>query len=130
MKDLSEWTIGEVIHHCQNKGCSEGCPFFSIYSETGTSCAFSANTPCGWDIDFNAMWTKQEIKDAQDLIRLLGSDQVIISKGKDGQLVADSMPTLGSFQITELNPDLFPSLRPGNAVYVHEITRSVTNNEC
>lgn len=126
-KPLSEWTLGEIKAECKKRGfCYAECPARNIDYDSLTNCRLRF-TPNAWDLSEPPRWTEQDKEDAK-VIR-----HVISCRGlKYGRSAVTGKPYVmwdGSNNVCDidaitdigLNPNLLPSLKPGEVVTLDEI---------
>ena len=113
---LKDWTLGEVKKYCasRNGNCADDC----IFSKSGIGMVCEvAPKPAWWDLAEKPRWTKQEVEDAKDILRLL-EDAHSIKK-----YAGDIMWICNSHNVTMVNAKagMFPSLRLGETITLDEI---------
>ena len=120
-KPLKDWTLGEVKAECEKHTAHcVGCPLWTDAAgcRLDTSC-YRDNDPKKWDLSEPPRWTEQEIEDAKAIKRIYQGFWVGVKRespiklhtiGRDDYPVKDF-----------INPNLFPSLKPGENVMFDEI---------
>lgn len=126
MKPLSEWTLGEIKQRCDSccaipEDCV-GCPALRANGD----CAIGG--PFGyWDLSEPPKWTKQDKEDAKAIRHIISCRGLkygrsaatgklyVMWDGSNNVCDIDAITDIG------LNPNLLPSLKPGEVVTLDEI---------
>ncbi len=120
---LSEWTLGEIALECQRHHvcCDSGCAFFRSVPNSPTVCAIQqllTSVPYTWDLSRLHSWTCQDIEDAKMIKRVFGDIQIGVIRDNFGNLCTRAIE---GYPGTHINPDMFPSLKEGEAATLEEI---------
>ena len=119
-KLLKDWTLGEVKEYCasRNGNCADDC----IFSKKGIGMVCEvAPKPAWWALADKPRWTEQEVEDAKAIRRIM-SEYTDIARG-EGRCGTRLFLTSEDVENYTLDPELFPSLRPGETVTLDEIIR-------
>lgn len=117
-KPLKDWTLGEVKEYCasRNGNCADDC----IFSKKGIGMVCEvAPKPAWWALADKPRWTEQEVEDAKAIRRIM-SEYTDIARG-EGRCGTRLFLTSEDVENYTLDPELFPSLRPGETVTLDEI---------
>lgn len=131
-KPLSEWTLGEISVECMVHGedCENDsvCPFLKP-GEEGT-CRIRnliSRFPDSWDLSEPPRWTEQDKEDAKVIRHVISCRGLkygrsaatgklyVMWDGSNNVCDIDAITDIG------LNPNLLPSLKPGEVVTLDEI---------
>lgn len=110
-KPLKDWTLGEVKEYCTGSDCYNGCKLV----ESPGKCKILDVPPCEWDLGEKPRFTQQEVEDAQAIRRVFGRDGFIKRKSNSGER------SMLLFDYLYINPNLFPSIKPGQNYTLDEI---------
>jgi hypothetical protein len=121
-KPLKDWTLGEVKIYCEKTEACKGCP---CSNEDGT-CKINRVTPCNWALSERTRWTEQEVELFR-AIQVLYPKAEYVERIKDSGVIGLSNNTCG--WITDIDKDLFRSLRPGESIKLNEIIGSIHDGE-
>ena len=121
-KPLKDWTLGEVKIYCEKTEACKGCP---CSNEDGT-CKINRVTPCNWALSERTRWTEQEVELFR-AIQVLYPKAEYVERIKDSGVIGLSNNTCG--WITDIDKDLFRSLRPGESIKLNEIIGNVHDGE-
>lgn len=125
-KPLSEWTLGEIYKHCKDR--SAGFDF----SETGVECqecrfnTICVVTPEEWDLTEKHRLTEKELA----ICKALEAKWVSRNDNGNSVLLWGDKPSLeegcgkyyyGAVMIADVCFWEFPSVRPGDCIYVEEV---------
>lgn len=133
-KPLSEWTLGEIKAECvkRNSFCEAhgACPFFVSRSEK-LHCKIMNDVgkvhPKIWDLSEPPRWTEQDKEDAKVIRHVISCRGLkygrfavtgklyVMWDGSNNVCDIDAITDIG------LNPDLLPSLKPGEVATLDEI---------
>lgn len=118
-KPISEWTLGEMKAYCHvtvraETLCSKVCPFSDVCDQIIKS---DDKVPGDWNLTDKPRFTQEEAVAAQMFFHAYPQGR--IERGGPFCLIFRATPT-GEWN--EIPPKLFPSLRPGQAVNLEEIT--------
>ena len=125
-KPLKDWTLGEVKEYCasRNGNCADDC----IFSKKGIGMVCEvAPKPAWWALADKPRWTEQEVEDAKAIRRIM-SEYTDIARG-EGRCGTRLFLTSEDVENYTLDPELFPSLRPGETVTLNEIISSIHDGE-
>ena len=117
-KLLKDWTLGEVKEYCasRNGNCADDC----IFSKKGIGMVCEvAPKPAWWALADKPRWTEQEVEDAKAIRRIM-SEYTDIARG-EGRCGTRLFLTSEDVENYTLDPELFPSLRPGETVTLDDI---------
>lgn len=117
-KPLKDWTLGELKEWCYqyrkahtNNPCEQKCPIY----QRGICCREWVHE---WDLEGKPRWTEQEVELFR-AIQVLCPKAEYVERIKDSGVIGLSNNTCG--WITDIDKDLFRSLRPGESVKLDEI---------
>ena len=126
-KPLKDWTLGELKEWCYqyrkahtDKPCEQTCPIY----QRGICCREWVHE---WDLEEKPRWTEQEVEDAKAIRRIM-SEYTDIARG-EGRCGTRLFLTSEDVENYTLDPELFPSLRPGETVTLNEIISSIHDGE-
>lgn len=113
-KPLKDWTLEEVVNHCNERECG----FCELYQHHDCVLRLSPNV---WDLSGKPRWTEQEVEDAKTLCRMWPGGEIEFKRYVDGRctMVHIQGSLHGCLDLGQV--DLFPSLRPGETVTIDEI---------
>ena len=119
-KPLKDWTLGECMGECSKltyRGLTcEQCPLNKI----------CGNAVDEWDLSEKPRWTEQEVELFR-AIQMFYPKAEYVERIKDSGVIGLSNNTCG--WITDIDKDLFPSLRPGESVKLDEIIGNIHDGE-
>lgn len=112
-KSLAEWTVREIIEFCkQSRPCpNETCQLWGICDATDISV---------WDLSEKKRFTDREVQDAQNIVRIMGSKDIAISRNINGETLVSCTREFGGFAFM-ICRDLFPSIQINERFCVSEI---------
>ena len=110
-KPLKDWTLEEVVNHCNERECG----FCELYQHHDCVLRLSPNV---WDLSGKPRWTEQEVELFR-AIQVLYPKAEYVERIKDSGVIGLSNNTCG--WIMDIDKDLFQALRPGESVKLDEI---------
>lgn len=110
-KPLAEWTLWDVKEACVAHGgnCAP-CP---LYHHCGK--VFRK-----WDLSEKPKFTEQEIQDAKNIMRIWGTESMVIERNGFGDVIIILQRNTGSDGII-VDKNLFPSIGKGEEYRISEI---------
>lgn len=127
-KPLKDWTLEEVQSYCNS--CGDSCQSCKIKDWCYQNPVIGNMIPGDWDLTDIPRWTEQEVETARQVLSLYGGNQehLVLARDKKGRLFLKNFEGLSDeWDVLEIKPTLFPSIKPDCFFYISEITGGHAN---